>query len=367
MRGPPAFALLLASCFVAWETEADSDDEQGLGGRASPMQWSAPDPVMDQVLQTIPLDRRLYQNDMASSEVFDNDPEVEEIMRRLNIDGDPPTDHMDISEEPPPDELETACRLPVGPPRARALASIQQRIEERVENAGGSPWEPNGQPAAPARDWNPFSQFSRPPQAGSTQASSSRYGTTHLGIAGTLNSHHSQYPNTDPRVRGHHGNTAPTGLQQLFGGLGFTMGSTGTGGTRPRGPTSRTVGLRRKPQKWGGRNRSSRAAPDSHDHGRGQTTVRRHPKHGSKVTQRKDDQQHLATNGAADLSEQQFRSHQTTSRERVRAVRGLATRVLDSHNAQLYRTETAGDQISRTLQGSYRRCPPRVLRMRDLS
>ena len=115
MCGSTCAAVLLASFFVAWETEADSGDEQGSEGRDSPMQWAAPDPIMDQVLQTIPLDRRLYQNDMASSDVFDSDPEVEEIMRRLHLDGDPPTDDMDLDEGPPPDKLETACRLPVGP------------------------------------------------------------------------------------------------------------------------------------------------------------------------------------------------------------------------------------------------------------
>ena len=264
MHGSPGVALLLASCFVAWESEANSGDEQGLGGRDSPMQWSAPDPVMDQVLQTIPLDRRLYQNDMASSEVFDADPEVEEIMRRLDL-GDSPTDGMDIGEEMPTDDLEMACRLPVGPPRARALASIQQRIEDRVENAGGSPWEPNGQPSAPARGWNPFTQFSRPSQARSAYAWPSPHDTSHLGIAGGFSGHSSQYPHTDPRMRSRNGPAAPEGRQQPVSGLGFTMGSTGASSTRSRGSAPRTVGLRRKPTKWSGRNRSSRAAPNPHE------------------------------------------------------------------------------------------------------
>ena len=75
MRGYACTAVLLATYLVVWE--ADSDTEQGPGGRDSPMQWAALDPVMDQVLQTVPLDRRLYQNDMASSSVFYSDPEVE--------------------------------------------------------------------------------------------------------------------------------------------------------------------------------------------------------------------------------------------------------------------------------------------------
>ena len=264
MHGSLGVVLLLASCFVAWESEANSGDEQGLGGRDSPMQWSAPDPVMDQVLQTIPLDRRLYQNDMASSEVFDADPEVEEIMRRLDL-GDSPTDGMDIGEEMPTDDLEMACRLPVEPPRARALASIQQRIEDRVENAGGSPWEPNGQPTAPARGWNPFTQFSRPSQARSAYEPPPSHGASQLGIAGSHSGHPSQHLHTDLRMQSHYGNAAPSGLQRPVGGLGFTMGATGSSSTRPRGPAPRTVGLRWKPTKWSGRNRNNRAAPDTDD------------------------------------------------------------------------------------------------------
>ena len=265
MRGSTCAAVLLASFFVAWETEADSGDEQGSEGRDSPMQWAAPDPIMDQVLQTIPLDRRLYQNDMASSDVFDSDPEVEEIMRRLHLDGDPPTDDMDLDEGPPPDELETACRLPVGPTRVRAFASIRQRIEEGIENAGGSPWEPNGHSTALAQDWNTFTQFSRPSQARSAYEPPPSHGASQLGIAGSHSGHPSQHLHTDLRMQSHYGNAAPSGLQRPVGGLGFTMGATGSSSTRPRGPAPRTVGLRWKPTKWSGRNRNNRAAPDTDD------------------------------------------------------------------------------------------------------
>ena len=265
MRGYACTAVLLATFFVVRETEADSDDEQGPGGRASPMQWAAPDPVMDQVLQTIPLDLRLYQNDMASSSVLDSDPEVEEIMRRLRLDRDPPDDDIDLDEGPPPDELEQAYHLPVGPTRVQAFTSIGQRIEERLENAGGSPWEPNGHSSALAQEWNPFTQFSRPADARSVQGPPPSHGMYQLGIAGGNSSHPSQYLHTDLRMRGNSVDAAPSGPQRPAWGMGFTIGASGSSGARPRGSASRTVGLRRRPAKSSGRKRNNRATPDTDD------------------------------------------------------------------------------------------------------